>query len=244
MKLFSLFRNSLEALSDPRTFWQKLLHPQDVSFMFCKSLKAFSCTPEGRKIDYIIDVGANAGQFAFMARYCWPASHIDCFEPDPNPFELLKEKYQYSQHISLFDCALGEEDGELPLLLGVTSAQNSFLVEHNKSAKGSKSVPVKTLNGIYSENNLSNTLLKVDVQGYELQVLRGGSNILSRLKFILLEVSLAELYENGARLDEIWYFLRRQGYSYAGIIDQYKDPHSGRILQMDVIFENMNFLVN
>lgn len=179
-----------------------------------------------------------------MARYCWPTSQIDCFEPDPNPFELLKEKYQESQHISLFNYALGEEEGELPLFLGVTSAQNSFLVEHNKSAKGSKSVHVKTLNGIYSENNLSNTLLKVDVQGYELQVLRGGSNILSRLKFILLEVSLAELYENGASLDDVWSFLRRQGYSYAGIIDQYKDPHSSRILQMDVIFESKNCRFN
>ena len=175
-----------------------------------------------------------------MAKYCWPHAHVDCFEPDPNPFKSLERKYSNYQNVSFFNYALGSELGKLYLNFGDTSAQNSFLVEYGKSINGKILVPVKTLNEIYLGKDLSNTLLKIDTQGYEKQILEGGSEILDKLKFILLEISLADLFDNGSKLDEIWSFLRQRSYIYSRIIDQYRDPETSQITQMDVIFQNSN----
>lgn len=237
-----MLRDVSEALSDLTTLRLRLFNPLSVSFTFCKNLKSFSISTEGKDIKKIIDVGANEGQFLFMAKYCWPHAQIDCFEPDPNPFKCLERKYRRYQNVYFFNYALGSQSGELPLILGATSAQNSFLVEHGKSTNGEISVPVKTLNEIYSEKDLSNTLLKIDTQGYEKQILEGGSEILDKLRFILLEVSLADLFDSGSKLDEIWFFLRQRGYVYNRVIDQYKDPKTDQIVQMDIVFENSNIL--
>jgi FkbM family methyltransferase len=242
MKIYSTVKNLLEGFSDIPTFWKKTLHQNMVSFTLCKNLRAFAKSEEGSKINTIFDVGANEGQFAFMARYCWPNAQIDCFEPDPDAYKSLKTNHEKDNLIQVFNCALGVASGELTLNLGETSAQNSFLVEYGKSTKGKIVVPVKTLDDLYSEVDLFNTLLKIDVQGYEIQVLEGASKILNKLDFILLEVSLGDLFEGGVQIDEIWSFMKNQGFCYTRILDQYKDPVSHQVMQMDVLFQRNSSL--
>jgi FkbM family methyltransferase len=234
--LNSFLINFIEACSDIPTFLKKASNPLLVSFILCKNLKSFAETDQGKQISKIIDVGANEGQFTFMARYCWPHASIDCFEPDPQAFKLLEKNHVKDKLIRLHNCALGDTQGELILKLGITSAQNSFLIEYGKPTKGEIFVPVKTLDELYSEADLSNALLKIDVQGYEIKVLEGASKILNRLDFVLLEVSLGDLFEGGIQIDEIWSFLKEKGFVYNRIIDQYKDPSTRQILQMDVLF--------
>ncbi len=237
LDLNSFLINLSEASSDLPTFFKKVFNQSLVSFILCKNLKSFAQTDQGKKIARIIDVGANEGQFAFMARYCWPHAQIDCFEPDPNAFKLLEANHKKDKLIQVTNCALGNLPGELSLNLGITSAQNSFLVEYGKPTKGNILVEVKTLDNIYSNINLSNSLLKIDVQGFEIKVIEGGVHILNHIDFILLEVSLGELFEGGVQIDEIWSLLRKKGFVYHRILDQYKDPVTKQILQMDVLFQ-------
>jgi FkbM family methyltransferase len=242
LNLNSFLINVSEASSDLPTFFKKVSNPSLVSFIICKNLKSFAKTDQGKQIAKIIDVGANEGQFAFMARYCWPHAKIDCFEPDPNAFSSLAITHHKDKLIHLSNCALGATPGELSLKLGITSAQNSFLTEYGKFIKGEILVPVKTLDELYSGVNLSNTLLKIDVQGYEIKVLDGAAKILNRLDFVLVEVSLDDLFEGGIQIDEIWSFLKEKGFIYNRIIDQYKDPSTRQILQMDVLFQRKSEL--
>lgn len=236
MKLSSFLKNIAEASSDLDTLIKKIKNPSLVSFVFCKHLKLFSLSNEGRNIQKIIDVGANEGQFAFMARYCWPSAQIDCYEPDPSAYEKLSDFYTKEKKIQINNYALGSSSQTLKLNLGQTSATNSFLVERNKLLKTSIDVSVKTINEIYAQKDLSNSLLKLDVQGYELEVLKGSSNVLDKISFILAEISLAEIFECGPQFFDIWQFLNEYGYVYHTIIDQYRDPETEKILQMDILF--------
>jgi FkbM family methyltransferase len=237
MRISSILRNLAEASSDLPTVLKKLLKPSMVSFVICKNLKSFAESEPGKQITKIIDVGANEGQFAFMARYSWPNAQIDCFEPDTSAFARLKKNHATDQSISFYNCAVGSQQTELLLNLGETSAQNSILQEKGKNSQGSITVPVKTLDAIYNTQLSGITLLKIDVQGYELEVLKGAKNLLSEITFILLEISLADLFVGGVEIDVIWQFMKNNGYKYHSVIDQYRDPQTQRILQMDVIFE-------
>jgi FkbM family methyltransferase len=239
MNLSSAFRILAEASSDFPTLVKKLSNPSLVSFVFCKNLKAFANSDRGWQIDRIIDVGANEGQFAFMARYAWPRARIDCFEPDPDAFSRLKENHGTDNLITFYNGAIGSESKELLLNLGETSAQNSLLRERGKSSQGTITVPVKTLDEIYPFFEEGITLLKIDVQGYELEVLKGSKELLKKIKFVLLEISLDDLFEGGIEIDTIWSFMKNQNYKYHSVIDQYRDSMSQRILQMDVIFEKL-----
>lgn len=237
MKITPILRNITEASSDLKTFAKKLTNQEMISFVFCKNLKSFSNEVLGRKISKIIDVGANNGQFAFMARYCWPNAIIDCFEPDPRALEKLYDQYKNDPNVKIQQLALGEHTSTLELNLGGDSAQNSFLIEFNKESYKSISVNVETLDNLYRNLESSNILLKIDVQGYEMQVLRGAQNILNKINFILVEVSLSNVFANGTEIDDLWTFLKKSGFIYNRIIDQYRDPISGNTVQMDILFE-------
>lgn len=243
MKTLSILKNGLEAASDPITFWQKLWHPKLISFTFCKELKAFSATPEGQKISMIVDVGSNEGQFTFMARYCWKDAIIECFEPDPIAFEKLSSRYLRDGRINLHNLALSSKVGELTLNLGKDSAQNSFLMEYNKPCHEQILVRTNTLDNFYNCDTHSSyspiCLLKIDVQGYEMEVLKGASLFLRSNHYVLLEISLADLYEKGSKIEEVWRLLRESGYAYSQIIDQYRDRNSHKVIQMDVLFHRL-----
>ena len=171
-----------------------------------------------------------------MAKYCWPLAEIDCYEPDPSAYSKLINLYKNDPKIQLNNYATGSVSGTLKLNLGQVSATNSFLLEKNKPSGGSVDVEVKTLNEIYYQKNLENSLLKIDVQGYELEVLKGASDILGQLSFVLVEISLAEIFEGGPSILDIWQLLTNYGYIYHTIIDQYQEPDTEKIVQMDILF--------
>ena len=82
----------------------------------------------------------------------------------------------------------------------------------------------------------SKTLLKIDVQGYEDRVLRGARKVLRKVDYVLVEVSVAPLYEGQAQFDPIYSFLLDSGFSYAGNLEQMLSPLDGSILQLDALF--------
>jgi FkbM family methyltransferase len=240
MKIYSTVKNLLDGFSDVPTFWEKILHPNMVSFTLCKNLRAFAKSEEGSKIDTIFDVGANEGQFAFMARYCWSLANIYCFEPDARAYERLTVNHNHDTKIICHNFALGEVAKNVALNLGSDSAQNSILTYNTCESIGQIEIPLKTLDELYSNSDLSNSLLKIDVQGYELQVLKGGISCLNYFSYILVEISFAPIFKNGPDLDEIWSFLKNHNYLYDRVMDQYKCPKTQKIVQMDILFRKQS----
>ena len=83
---------------------------------------------------------------------------------------------------------------------------------------------------------LSKVLLKIDVQGYEVEVLQGGRRLLKHVDYVLVEVSYAHLYKHQATFEDVYSLLRQSGFSYTGNWGQLSSPVDGAILQGDALF--------
>jgi hypothetical protein len=82
----------------------------------------------------------------------------------------------------------------------------------------------------------SPALLKIDVQGFELEVLKGADKLLQRFQAVVLEVSHAELYHGAPTPDELAAFLDDAGFRHAARIDELPDPRTGELLQSDELW--------
>ena len=231
-----ILRVGADAFEDIPTLLFKLRNRNSVSFNFCRALKRFAVSVEGRKLTTILDVGANEGQFACMARYCWPQAQIWSFEPDERAVQRYRAVHGTDANITIRACALGEADGIMGLRLSKVSAQNSFLVEPGLDIDGIVRVPVHRLDELVQKLPTGHVLLKVDVQGFEAAVLRGAVRLLPRIGWMLLEISLMDIYEAGCPVEDLWAFIRSQGFVYWAVLDQYRLPTTRTVVQMDVLF--------
>jgi hypothetical protein len=98
-------------------------------------------------------------------------------------------------------------------------------------------VPVVTLDDVIDEGLAGPVLLKIDVQGLELDVLRGAGDALSSLDTIFVECSFVELYEGQALADEVIAFLFSHGFRLAGV-HGLATGQGGQTLQADLLFVN------
>ncbi|MDH3326205.1 MAG: FkbM family methyltransferase [Gammaproteobacteria bacterium] len=162
-----------------------------------------------KKIDVVIDVGANEGQFGdFIRNSVGFDGRIISFEPNPSSFVKLKNKAQADDLWDAFNYALGKEKGELDLIAHEASVLSSFLKpNHNfsdtfgKNVESEKKVRVNVeilgdvLPKIITDLEKNNIFLKMDTQGFDFEVFSGIGRVLDRIVLMQSEVSLIPLYE-------------------------------------------------
>jgi FkbM family methyltransferase len=200
-------------------------------------------------IDTLVDVGSNTGQFAkqFLKRFpsCRKAY---CFEPLPAPFAKLAEWAASAPgDVECFRLALGEciekrnmylhvEHDESSSLLSTTEYCSKLFPMTDKSML--TEVEVSTLDQVLLQRfqgAIVRPLLKLDVQGFELNVLKGGLGILHQCKAVLLEVSIDKLYHNQADFLTLTQFLSDNDFRYAGNFDQALAP-DGHVVFLDALY--------
>lgn len=204
------------------------------------------------QVDVVIDVGANSGQFASELRSAGYAGKMISIEPIAEAFQKLSARAAHDPDWTTICCAIGDSDGERTLHIAGNSASSSFLdmlPVHEEAAPGTayvgdERVPVRRLDSLLPEYvwSGSRAYLKVDVQGYELAVLRGAGSWLKALAAIQMELSLARLYDDAPMADEVDAFVSESGYRLAGIEPGFTEPVSGRLLQMDGIYVRSDLL--
>lgn len=199
-------------------------------------------------IKTVIDVGANTGQFAKMISGVFPKAHIYCFEPLPEPFtKLNKWAEQYEGGVDVFNMALGQSEGEVEMwahldhspsssLLKTTEINETIYPFTQKQAKVKvKLTTLDKASSQYISSFTSDTLIKLDVQGYEDRVIKGGNETFRKARACILEINLDLLYENQAGFKEILFLLYELGYRYAGNLNQsYADD--GHVIFIDAVF--------
>jgi FkbM family methyltransferase len=232
----NLIRRFADSIEDLPTFFFKVRNRRMVSFNLCKSLRRFASSPVGREVGTVLDVGANCGQFTMMARYCWPKARVYSFEPDPVAARQCRLIHSPDPLVSVEDCALGEFEGLMKLRIAKNSVQNSFLVDPDVEVQEMTEVPVHRLDAIITRPLIKQVLLKIDVHGFEASVLKGASALLDEIDWIILEVSLVDHFEGGARIDDIWRQMQSYGFRYEAILDQFVSPVSGIVSEMDILF--------
>lgn len=171
----------------------------------------------------IIDVGAHAGWFF----HCWldwcPQARIVAFEPTAESFQKATELYGADRRVRLFQLGLGSQTGELAFnILADSQVSNSFLtprpaawesIDYQTGPITQRTVPITTLDRFCAEQQIPGAyLLKIDVQGYELEVLKGATSILPRIDHVFVEAGIQRLYEDAPSFAEVCLFMESQGF--------------------------------
>ena len=172
-----------------------------------------------------------------------------CFEPLPEPFQKLKEwAGRREQRISLFNMALGEEIGTVEMNCHTQHTPSSSILSTTEQAGQSYPVTreqskiharMDTLDNVLRDvipDMKGEILLKLDVQGYEDRVLRGGEKVLSKAAICIVEASIENLYATQANFIDLANLLYKAGYFYSGNLDQ-SCASDGRIVFLDAVFK-------
>lgn len=196
-------------------------------------------------IQTVLDVGANTGQFVALISKILPDAKIYSFEPLKECYEILKKMENSNHNLKTFNIALGNKSGEETIFKNEFTPSSSILMlkELHKSTFphtehfSEEIIQVKDLDSIKDKIQwVHKTLMKIDVQGFEINVLRGADASLDDIYIIIIETLFVDLYENQTQFDDVYSFLTERNFSYKGNLEQFKDPKSGRILWADAIF--------
>jgi len=195
----------------------------------------------------ILDIGAHNGSWSRTAHAVFPDATVYAFEPLPDCFRECVRRMKGIAAFRPFNIALGEWNGPVCFyassfcpassVLPMTAAMRRFIPQSSQDQ--ALSVSLRRLDDVIEEENLDirpPILVKIDVQGYEDHVIRGGQQTLSVAQVVIIETSFDEFYTGQVMFDEIADSLRSLGLRYKGAFDQFVSPIDGHILQQDSIF--------
>lgn len=151
--------------------------------------------PKGRSSELVcVDVGANTGLFSYFIKYYEPRTKIYLIEPDSTLIPCIKLNLRGFENIQIFNFGLSDVTSTEKFFINPASRQtNSF--EYNAVAPFSKlihekEVNVTTLDIFFKKNNIKFCdLIKIDVQGYESKILKGGQDSFNKISLLALEAS-------------------------------------------------------
>ena len=169
------------------------------------------------KVNDVCYIGANRGQEIPMFIKHFPNSKIHCFEPQKDSFKFLVERYQKFTNLFFYNFALGSENkfSEMYINNNNENQSSSFLkpkehlnlYQHVTFSKKEK-IEIKK----FCELEISNVnFLKIDVQGYELEVLK-GFNRLIEIDYIFTEVNRDEMYEGNVLIKDLDKYLNKMDF--------------------------------
>jgi len=196
-----------------------------------------------------IDIGANEGQFALALIDAGYYGEIVSIEPQSEAHRKLS--LAAAAH-NLWRVAprmcMGARNGTTVINIAANSVSSSILpvLDASTSANpdtryvGVEEVPIYRLDDWFLEAGYAPSVslaLKLDVQGYESHVLEGATALLSRVRVVILEMSLVPLYDGAAGFSELYRWLEDRGFVSAGIFSGFTDRRSSRMLQVDAVFE-------
>jgi FkbM family methyltransferase len=199
-----------------------------------------------RGITLVLDVGASEGTYARQLRQLGFEGRIISFEPLSAPFAELERAAAADARWQCRRLALGAEVGEREINVAGNSSSSSLLEmkeRHLRSAPqaayvGTERIPIASLASIWPELVAEDdcVYLKLDVQGFELEALRGADTRLGSVDCVQAELSFVPLYEGAPDFLELIEFLGSRGFRLAGLEEGHDDIRTGEMLQADGIF--------
>ena len=187
----------------------------------------------GSHIGTVFDVGANDGQTVRAFRRAFPESRVYSFEPDPGSFERLAAATAGLPRVELRNVALGRTAGSAKMFRFKFDQTNSLLPKARGAEQyvfdaeyltgvGETLVQVISLDAFCAQQGIAKIdLLKIDTQGYELEVLGGARRLLSSggISLIYVEVCFVRYYEGQPLFPEIYQFLYDHDYRFVGLYE-------------------------
>jgi FkbM family methyltransferase len=192
----------------------------------------------------VVDVGANKGQFALLALELFPAAAVHAFEPLTAPGARMAAWGRDEPRLRLYPLALAETAGPRTMHISARMDNSSLrVISERQTAQfpGTHRVGVTTVETARLDEILAAAdlpppaLLKIDVQGGELEVLYGAAGVLRLFDWVYVECSFVEFYEGQGSVDDIVACLADAGFSPLVYWNLCRDSR-GRPVQADVLF--------
>lgn len=196
---------------------------------------------------YILDIGVADGATCNFFSKEFPAHQVIGFEPVKTSFDHASAQTKQQANISLRHMALSDRRGETTVNITSDSLSSSLneidygTLDTESKAYSSKfetierqPVTMSTLDHEIKDQKI--LLIKIDTQGTELTILKGGIETLKRTKLILIEMNNHQLYKNSCQYYEVDEFLRQQGFALKDIYVTYRDK--GYMKEYDALYIN------
>jgi FkbM family methyltransferase len=193
---------------------------------------------KNQKLDFkkVLDIGAFEGSWTKMFKEIFPQSKILMIEANSDKEDFLKLVGEYKiallglnddQEVDYFKCTNSIDTG------------NSIFKENTKYKFSPEKRIVKRLSSLLQTNDHFD-LIKMDVQGSELDIIKGGLDIIKNTKFLLLELQTQEYNKGAPRIEEVISFLRDINFEFIDIFDLLYS-RNGCLIQLDGFFINKKF---
>ncbi len=216
-------------------------HPEDLGKHPYRDIEKFVTSNRPT----FFDIGANKGQSVRKFQNISKNAIIHSFEPSPEIFRILNKNVGREKGVNVWNYGIGSKSGKLTLFENTCSDMSSFLTLGESGwgeIKKETSVEVITLDNFCQKHNiLKIDVLKVDTQGYELEVFKGAEQLINdgKIELIYFEVNFTKIYDNLPTFGELYNFLISRQFSVAAIYPiNYRDGKAG---WTDILFLNDNY---
>jgi FkbM family methyltransferase len=197
-----------------------------------------------RDLATIIDIGANRGQFALACREWAANAKVKSFEPLSGPAKIYRKLFASDPNAILYESAIGLRNGSSLMHISARDDSSSLLPIaplQTEKYPGTDEVgitevriaPLSVFLG--AEEILAPAMLKLDVQGYELEALAGCEPLLRRFEWVYCECSFVELYSGQKMAHEVIEWLSARGFVLFGVFNTSYDA-DGQAIQADFLF--------
>jgi FkbM family methyltransferase len=187
------------------------------------------------RVNSVLDIGAHVGAFSGSIRLILPNASIHMIEPNP----LCEDALKMVPNSSYTMCLLSDKEEEKIYLMNkenLLSTGNSYYRELTEHFSDQNLVRVAmqsfTLDGLFPGKRFD--FIKLDTQGSEIDIMRGGRRLISEAKFVLIECSVQTYNEGSPLVNEVIGEMRGLGFSIHSLIGSH--VHDGRLMQQDYLF--------
>ncbi|MDA9267068.1 FkbM family methyltransferase [Salibacteraceae bacterium] len=200
----------------------------------------------------IIDIGAGDGTISEEIVSLFKCNNLHAFEPQKNQYEKLSKKSLTIPSITPYHCALGSSPNKLELNINHNIGSSSFHAKNSSisnnyyneklSKEKTELVEVKTLDSFNFQTDID--LIKVDIQGFEIEALKGALNTLKKTKLVLIEMQNHDFYVDAPKYYEIDAFMRQVGFDFCFHVQMSRSYKIHRELEWDALYINQDLSTN
>lgn len=197
-------------------------------------------------IDTVVSVGASNGSDDLELRRQGFKGRIVSFEPLKKAFGLLKANKGTDPDWIILNHAIGSEEGRAEINIANNSHSSSLLdmlPAHSETSPhanyvGKEEIVIKRLDDVIDDiaRKDASIMLKIDTQGFEMNVLQGAAESLSRIDVIEMEMSLLPLYQGETLIAGMISYLDQRGYQIYRITEEFSDKATGQMMQVNGTF--------
>ena len=194
--------------------------------------------------DFVVDIGANNGQWMSTVRNHGYKGEAICIEPLKKNYVKLKS-VKFNNTVTL-NCAVGNKNGYVYMNVASNDGQSSSILElddyHSIGAPdikyiGKEKVRISKLSKILETNKHKKIFVKIDTQGYEFEVLKSiNKSNFNDIYAFEIEANLVSTYKNSTLIEDLIKFLRGKGFQPLRIENGFGMPNFGQQLQVDILF--------